>query len=117
MSNIDFPHELRQFASELGSAGDEVGEALISGAVDWAERLTAENARLVAEVDRLTLRWSSDPPKVPGIYLFLGHWANEYYEPVVVYEDLWIHGWNEDSRIVGPLVVQEPATRGEVNHD
>lgn len=73
------------------------------------ERLAADVARKDAEIERLTLRWSSEPPKVEGFYRW--RWMTESgwkenHRPIRVEEaDLLSGGWLVDfgHQYAGPI--------------
>jgi hypothetical protein len=54
--------QLRQLAGELDTDGNDVGSDIATAAAQLIERQAAE-------IDRLTLRWSSERPTDPGKYL------------------------------------------------
>jgi hypothetical protein len=76
--------------------------------------LRAENAALKAEVERLTLVWSSEPPTENGDYLV--EWTNGRITAEVMTDVERASHYTHAVRWCGPIVVQEPATQGEVNH-
>lgn len=88
----------------------------IEAAAAEFERLAAENARLTAEVERLSLRWSSERPKVAGLYIVRvepapGLWHSQWFEEWSE-DDVTGRLWFAGHEHAGPIVVREPA-RGE----
>jgi len=77
---------------------------------DTEHHSMVERDRLTREVARLTLRYTSEPPKVPGDYL---RKKEGYSMPQIERVSQWQIGrdWHH-SQWCGPLTIAEPETGG-----
>jgi hypothetical protein len=104
MTLIDMRHIVADF--EYNGFADE--EKTARNAVALIERLKADNAELRAEVERLTLRWTSERPTVVGEYLVCCKSSGLRDENLFLGDDDTPIAWDDDWEFAGPIVVQEP---------